>query len=77
MRIFDPKNKRALKKILIMLTPFEAQELMGTLESLNETNDHIHINDDQFMREITVGLYTQENLQNFSDEVIRLLQEDE
>lgn len=77
MRIYDPKNKKSFRKILIMLTPSEVQELVGTLESLSITNDHIHIADDQFKREITVGLYTPENLRNFSDEVIRLIQEDE
>mgnify|MGYP001769653297 CR=1 FL=1 len=77
MRIYDPKNKRSLRKILIMLTPYEVRELMGTLESLNLTNDHIHIPDDQYKRELTIGLYTPENIQNFSDEVIRLIQADE
>ena len=77
MRIYDPKNKITFRKILIMLTPSEVQELMGTLKSLNITNDHIHITDDQFKREITVGLYTSQNINNFSDEVIHLLQEDE
>ena len=77
MRIYDPQTKKALRKILLMLTPSEIQELRGTLESLSVTNDHIHLDDEMYKREITVGLYTSQNIQNFSSEVIKLIQQDD
>lgn len=76
MRIYDDESKKSLGSILIMLTPGEVHELIGKLKSLDLTNDHIHVDDENYKREITVGLYTPQNLQNFSDEVIRLIQED-
>ena len=77
MRIYDGKNKKTLKSILIMLTPVEINELVGALQSLNMKNDHVHLDDEEYKREITVGLYTPQNTLNFSDEIIRLIQEDE
>ena len=77
MRIYDEKNKKPLKLILIMQTPSEVHELIGSLQSLDIKNEHIHVDDENYKREITIGLYTPQNLQNFNDEVIRLIQEDE
>lgn len=77
MRIYDGKNKKTLKSILIMLTPAEINELIGALQSLDMKNDHVHLDDENYEREITVGLYTPQNIQNFSNEVIRLIHEDE
>ena len=77
MRIYDKKNKKPLRSILIMLVPSEIHELIGSLQSLNMTNDHIHVDDENYKREITIGLYTPQNLNNFNDEVIHLIQEDE
>jgi hypothetical protein len=77
MRIYDHENKSSLMSILIMLTPREIHELVGKLQSLDMANDHIHLGDEHYKREITIGYYTPQNLQNFSDEVIRLIQEDE
>lgn len=76
MRIFDHNNKKALSSILIMLTPSEVHEMIGSLKSLNMKNDHVHVPDEMYQREITIGIYTPETIQNFSDEVIQLLQED-
>lgn len=76
MRIYDEENDRTLTSILIMLTPSEVRELLGKLKSLDVTNDHIHVDDEQYKREITVGLYTLQNIQNFSTKVIKLIQGD-
>lgn len=77
MRIYDEKNKKALETILIMLTPAEVKLLIGYLKGLDEERDHVHVNDEDYKREITIGLYTPRNIQNFADDVIRLIQEDE
>ena len=77
MRIYDEENEKTLTSILIMLTPSEVRELLGKLKSLDVTNDHIHIDDEQYKREITVGIYTPQNIQNFSAKVIKLIQQDD
>lgn len=77
MRIYDEKNKKSLRTILILLTPNEIHELIGSLQLLDIKNDHIHLDDENYTRMITVGLYTSQNLQNFNPEVIRLIQADE
>ncbi len=77
MRIYDEENSRTLRSILIMLTPSEVHELSGKLRSLSEKNDHIHVDDAEYKREITIGLYTPSNMYSFAPEVIKLLQEDE
>jgi hypothetical protein len=60
-----------------MLTHSEVHELIGSLQTLDIKNDHIHVNDENYNSEITIGLYTLQILQNFNDEVIRLIQGDE
>lgn len=77
MRIYDEEHKRPLTSILIMLTPSEVRDLLGQLKSLDVINDHIHVDDEQYKREITIGLYTPQNIHNFSDEVIKLIQQDD
>jgi hypothetical protein len=77
MRIYDNKNKMTFQQILIMLTPSEVHELMDSLESLNEKNDHVHINDDSYKHKLTIGLYTPENINNFHPDVVRILLEDD
>jgi len=77
MRIYDDENEKALKTILIMLTPEEVKELIDSLECLTTKNDHVHVNDESYRWEITVGLYTPQNTHTFRPEVVRLIQEDE
>lgn len=77
MRIYDDENRKSLQSILIMLTPAEVNELIGYLKGLNINNDHCHVDDQSYKREITIGLYTPQTVNNFSDEVIQLLKEDD
>jgi hypothetical protein len=78
MRIYDSKNKQSLSEILIMLTSGEVHELIGSLRSLNPlTNDHVHVSDESYKREITIGVFTPGNTGNFSDDVIQLIEEDD
>lgn len=77
MRIYDEENEKSLTSILIMLTPSEVRELLGKLKSLDVTNDHIHVDDEHYKREITLGLYTPQNIQNFSEKVKTLIQQDD
>jgi hypothetical protein len=76
MRIIDEKNKKTITSITIMLTPAEASELIGKMEKIVvNSGDHIHVNDREYKREITVAIYTNENQQYFSKEIIEILNE--
>lgn len=77
MRILD-KSGKSLNSILLMLTPEEAEELIGDLESLDPAvGNHSHINDINYTREITVAIYTPENLRFFSQDVRKAIETEE
>ena len=74
MRILNQDNEQPIKSALIMVTPSEAKELSDKISQLtSDKGDHIHIDDDTFMREITIAIYTQENIHFFSQRVIDLM----
>ncbi len=56
----------------------EARELIGYLEGLlnHPEHHHTHLNDSDYQREITVALYTGDNLPAFDERSKRLLIED-
>lgn len=75
MLIYDTENKRSLSSILIMLTPNEAHELSGSLKSINpKEGNHIHVDDEDFKIEITLAVYTPENLKFFSSDIREMLE---
>jgi hypothetical protein len=63
-----------------MLTPEEARELASKVKNLcqhpNEP-DHIHVNDIDFTKEITVAIYTPENIKHFNKDIQRILASDD
>jgi len=77
MRILNQDSNQPVKSILIMLTPSEAKELVGKIQRLtSEKGDHLHLYDEKFMREVTIAIYTPENLQSFNRQVIQLIDQD-
>jgi hypothetical protein len=74
MRIIDTNGNRAVSSVLIMLTPNEASELVDKIKGINPgLGDHVHINDIDYKREITIAIYTDENRSHFSEEVRNIL----
>jgi hypothetical protein len=74
MRILDLENDKVLTSVLIMLTPEEAHELLGSIRSIKpEIGDHIHVNDQNFLREITIAIYTPNNLKYFNERVREII----
>jgi len=61
-----------------MLTPEEARELASKVKNLcqhpNEP-DHIHENDIDFTKEITVAIYTPKNMKHFHKDIQRILED--
>jgi hypothetical protein len=77
MRILDETTGQPLKSVLLMLTPFEAHELLCKLQQIDPViGEHFHVNDENYTKEVTIAVYTPENLHFFSDRV-RLLIETE
>jgi len=76
MRIIDENNKNIIDSVLIMLTEKEARELSNKIASINpEEGDHIHVNNLQFTRQISVLIYTPQNLQFFSEDIRKTIVE--
>ncbi|MBI2743648.1 MAG: hypothetical protein HYX48_07000 [Chlamydiales bacterium] len=77
MRIYDLNSEKKFDKVTLYLTPEEARELKDSLELLlnNKAHHHEHIPDREsdFKREITVCIYTEDNLSSFDERSRRLI----
>ena len=81
MRIFDDDNDAAINEVLLLLKESEAKELMFALQDLlshSGQDTHVHINDSDYRRKITVALYDDENIEKntFNKRVMELIWED-
>lgn len=80
MRVLDNDSDKALKNVTLYLTFEEANELKHDLERLIENfgnNEHVHINDSENSREITVVLYDENHLDMFDERSKKLIRKDE
>jgi len=76
MRIIDQETRKTLSTVLIMLTPDEAFELWSSVKNIDSSKaNHIHVDDADYKRELTVAIYTDNNLQFFSEEVRKVIEE--
>jgi hypothetical protein len=75
MRIYDVKHKRVLREVTLYLTPDEAGRLAAAAADLAQSsrNHHQHVNDDDLASEVTIAVYTAENLDQFDSESRRIL----
>lgn len=81
MRIYNEDTDKKVNKVILYLTPDEAQELKDSLELIinnSEKHHHEHIPDreDDFKREITVCIYRKENLSSFDERSKKLILND-
>ena len=82
MRIYNVDSDKKLNKVILYLTPDEAQEMKDSLELMitnNKRHHHEHIPDreDDFKREITVCIYREDNLSSFDERSKKLILHDE
>ena len=82
MRIYNVDTDKKVNKVILYLTPDEAQEMRDSLELIinnNEKHQHEHIPDreDDFKREITVCIYKEDNLSSFDERSKKLILSDE
>ncbi|HUT57731.1 MAG TPA: hypothetical protein VNA25_07750 [Phycisphaerae bacterium] len=77
MRIYDPHSKRTLSNVTLFLTSEEAAELGSSATDLSEHPEkhHQHVNDVEYRKEITIAVYTDENINSFDEESRRVIQE--
>jgi len=79
MRIFDQKNDRALKDVILLLSKEEAKQLVFSLKDIiinNDSNKHVHVNDIDYLHEITMCLYDIKKLDSLSDRIKKVVLED-
>jgi len=82
MRIYNVDTDKKVNKVILYLTPGEAQEMKDSLELImnnNEKHHHEHIPDREsdFKREITVCVYREDNLSTFDERSRKLILNDE
>ena len=80
MIIVDELTNKSLNNITVLLENSEATQLIGYLEELLlcvSQEEHYHLNNDSFSKEITVALYSKKgNLDNLADKYKKLILED-
>ena len=70
MRIFDADTDKTLKDVTLYLKYEEAKELYDSIGSLLEKksfDEHEHINDATYEREITVLLYDEQHVESLNE----------
>ncbi len=78
MRFLDQDNDKAIKEILVCLTLKEAMELKNSLEDLISCskNNHAHIPDENLEMEMTLCIYSKEEIDSsFDDRTKKLILE--
>jgi acyl-CoA reductase-like NAD-dependent aldehyde dehydrogenase len=77
MRIVDGETMKPLRSVTVLLTPEEAAELASKVKGLDAgMGAHIHVNDSDFKWEVTVSIYTPDNMQYFREDIRRIILED-
>lgn len=82
MRIYNADLDQKMKKVVLYLTPEEAQEMKDSLELMindNEKHHHEHIPDREggYKREITICIYKDNNISMFDERSKKLILHDE
>ncbi len=80
MRIYNLDSEKKVNKVILYLTPDEAQEMKYALEQVisdSKKYHHKHILDSEYKREITVCIYKEDNLSSFDDRSKKLILYDE
>ena len=79
MIIVDDENNRNLDSICLLLKKSEANQLIKYLESLvvgKSDYNHCHLNNEDYSKELTVAVYSGDNVDSFSEEYKLLIEKD-
>lgn len=79
MRILDNESDKKLDNVSMFLTKEEAVQLRGYLNQLldNPALQHSHLSSADYQKEITICLYTEDNLSTFDERSKNLILNDE
>lgn len=82
MRIYNVDTDKKVNKVILYLTPDEAQEMKDALDSIindtrNHQHEHISDREDDFKREITVCIYRKDDLSSFDERSKKLILQEE
>jgi len=75
MKIYDEKSKRVMTSVTLFLTPDEAVNLSKAAADLakNPQKHHNHVTNKDCDNEITIAIYTPENMSKFDKESQEIL----
>ena len=77
MRIINLDNMHQLDNIMLFITVNECKDMIGDLEGLLDepvNNNHIHFDDEEFKREITISVYDDtKDLSSFAQKFIDII----
>ena len=79
MRLLDETTDKSINNLTLLLKKTEAIQLIGYLELLTkeDPNGHYHLNNEDYSKEITLALYDDGNITEFSNRYKSLITEDE
>lgn len=78
MHILEEDSDKSIDNVTLYLTYSEALEFRDSLNDLlkNPANNHAHISNESFLKEITICIYDKNNLKGFNERSLRLILED-
>jgi len=75
MRILDDDRDRAIERVTVFLTRSEAGEVRDKLNALlsGDVGEHVHVSDSDLQREITLAIYSEDDLLRFNERARRII----
>jgi len=76
MRILDEDRDQAIERVTVFLTRSEAGEMRDMLNALlsGDVDQHVHVSDSDFRREVTLAIYSEDDLSHFSERARRIIE---
>lgn len=77
MRFVNSSTRERLREVTVLLKREEAQQLLVSLQDLLEgsAGHHVHVSDGEFRQELTLSLYSSQNLDSFDPASRRIILE--
>lgn len=79
MRFMNSSTRERLREVTVLLKRDEAQQLLVSLRDLLEgsAGHHVHVSDEEFRQELTLSIYSSQNLDSFDNVSRRIILEPE
>ena len=76
MHIYDSHSDKTLEEVILYLTSEEAYELYDGLARIMKQprGNHVHVNNDDYQRELTVCIYRKEDIETFDEKSRQMLE---